>query len=137
MTTFLFYGIIILNVLFSVIEKKSTIVVLLSFLGLALIMGYASNTYGDFIIYEYNYYSDSGSYWEAGYFLISSIANHAGISFELFRLIVFVLGFSIIIYEFRHFAIHYNLFVSLYSLSLFYFFSVTIRFFIVIVFYCR
>lgn len=139
----LFYGVIALNLGYVVFKKKSALIALLSVAALSLVMGYAGTLMGDLngykTVFETNV-SDYEERFEMGYLHLNDFFAQMGFDFDQFRIALFLLCALLIYFTVRSITKEYNLIVLLYTLVLFYFFSVALRFFVAFaigIFACR
>jgi len=131
MAYFLFFSVILLNIACVLMHKKSKIISVYSVIALAFVMGYAGTSFGDLDSYEIFYYSPNDlTRFEAGYIFINDLFSEIGFTFEQFRVILFILCSLLLFFSVRIITDNYNAVILLYALSMFYFLSVALRFYI-------
>lgn len=129
----LFFGVIALNLICVMMKKNSRIIALLSVIALAIVMGYAQTTFGDLSTYRENYESgniDENVRFESGYIFINLFFLEHGFNFNQFRIAIFLISALCLFLMARKYKPNYNLLVLLYTLSIFYFLSVALRYFL-------
>ena len=130
MAIILFVLVIIVNLFLVLTNKKSFFVFAVSLIVLALLMGFSSTSGGDLFIYEQQYYVLTERNWEAGYNWLTQLLLSAHFSFEGFRFLIFIICSLLMFFTFKKITSNYNFIVLLYTISFFYFFCVTIRYYV-------
>ena len=106
-------------------KRKSSIVAIISVIILGIFAGFSSAESGDALMYKNDYY-DSLYHLrlEPGYMRIRQLSFDAGLSFEIFRLLIFYFCAFLIYLGVKSFTNNYNLFILFYTISIFYFLEV-------------
>lgn len=132
MAYLLYFSVIALNVICVLGKTKSKLVAIYSLAALTLVMGYAGTLSGDLRTYSECYLSSDFLFtgFESGYIAINLFFRELGLDFEQFRIIIFLICSVFIMLAIRGITNNYNMVILLYTLVMFYFLSVAIRFFI-------
>ena len=132
----LFFGAIALNLTCVFCKKQNKSIALVSLIMILFVMGFASVKFGDLEVY-YTYYQRSNfklSRFEPGYIFINLFFANLGFNFNQFRIVIFVLCSLILYFATKSITKNYNMVVLLYTITLFYFLTVALRFFIAFTF---
>lgn len=124
--------IIILNLVLAFFRKNSYSILIVSILCLSILAGFSKiDQNSDAALYSAFYNGQLGytPSWASSFIAIETFFPRLGINFYWFRFLLFGIGFSFALFGCRCFKVNYHLIVFAYSICLFVFLSVTIRFF--------
>lgn len=132
MAFILFGGVIACNLFCVMTKRKNNIIALLSVVALSLVMAFAGTNFGDLESYfqRYNDLNFEFTVFEPGYIELNYFFNELGFSFDQFRLAIFIICSALLFFSVRRVTKNYNMVVLLYTLTMFYFLAVALRFFI-------
>lgn len=131
MALILYFLIIIANAICVFLKKNVKLVSVLSIVLLALFVGFSSSDGGDALMYKTDYYrTEYNIEFEIGYKWLSKLAMNSGLSFDIFRLFVFIIGSILMFFGGRSITKNSNIVILLLTISVYYFLAVLIRFYI-------
>lgn len=128
----IYCAVLLLNIVLFLLKKNSRVLVFTSVVVLGFLAGYSSIAENSDASLYSAYFNGTMSYipdWAPSFIFLENIASKAGISFYLFRTLLFIFFFSLVLNTANYYKANGHLIVFSYGLCLFVFLSVTLRFF--------
>ena len=131
MTIILFFGMIILNLIFFLFRIRSNLVLFFNIIVFSFIYsGNIREDISDLYRYKLQYLNQYSWFQEKGYSFFSYIASKIGIPFNLYLLIIFLMFIIALLFFCRKYQCNYSVFFLMFSLFYFFFVMEVLRFFL-------
>lgn len=131
MTIILFFGMIILNLIFFLFRIRSNLVLFFNIIVFSFIYsGNIREDISDLYRYKLQYLNQYSWFQEKGYSFFSYIAAKIGIPFNLYLLIIFLIFIIALLFFCRKYQCNYSVFFLMFSLFYFFFVMEVLRFFL-------